>query len=320
MLGCVVNLFLIELIMSEFNTLTVRLPNWVGDVIMTLPALHALREVGFDLCFIGKPWIHDLLAAFPAQKLTIPPTQTQLQTLLKDIPSRHSLLLTNSFASAWNSRRARHQCLGYRSDWRRWLLHHSLIKPQHKHEVEIFWTLAHEAQRLWLPNSTWPTHIPNQIQLPLSSSISKRLREQLQSITTPKRILLCPNATGQSPEQRSKIWPHWNLLGGQLTQAGYTLLTAPGPNEASLCQELIPQAHCLTNLNLQELAQLMTQVDWVIANDTGPMHLAAACAPRVIGLFGATDPHRTHPWGKNHLGRLGQWPNVDEVVGMIVGA
>ena len=46
--------------------LIVRLPNWVGDVVMTLPSLYALHAVGFDLQLMGRPWIVDLLQALPA--------------------------------------------------------------------------------------------------------------------------------------------------------------------------------------------------------------------------------------------------------------
>ena len=41
-------------------------------------------------------------------------------------------------------------------------------------------------------------------------------------------------------------------------------------------------------------------MDLVIANDTGPMHMAAACGVPVLALFGPTDPKRTGPYGARH--------------------
>ena len=43
--------------------LIIRMPNWVGDAIMTLPALYALQSIGFQLDLYGKPWLPDLLSA-----------------------------------------------------------------------------------------------------------------------------------------------------------------------------------------------------------------------------------------------------------------
>ncbi len=49
-------------------------------------------------------------------------------------------------------------------------------------------------------------------------------------------------------------------------------------------------------LALDELPAALERVDWVVSNDSGPMHLAAAMDVRVFGLFGPTDPVRFGPW------------------------
>ena len=41
-------------------------------------------------------------------------------------------------------------------------------------------------------------------------------------------------------------------------------------------------------------------MDLVITVDTGPMHMAVAAGVPVLGLFGATDPVRTGPYGPAH--------------------
>src|SRR5690606_4116260 len=43
----------------------VRLPNWVGDACMALPALHLLSRAGYSLVLAGRPWARDLLAGLP---------------------------------------------------------------------------------------------------------------------------------------------------------------------------------------------------------------------------------------------------------------
>jgi len=47
---------------------------------------------------------------------------------------------------------------------------------------------------------------------------------------------------------------------------------------------------------LDELPAVFEMADWVISNDSGPMHLAAAMDVRALGVFGPTDPVRFGPW------------------------
>lgn len=53
------------------------------------------------------------------------------------------------------------------------------------------------------------------------------------------------------------------------------------------------------NTSLVSLPALVKRADWVIANDSGPMHLAAALGVRVIGIFGPTDPQLFGPYPLN---------------------
>ncbi len=50
------------------------------------------------------------------------------------------------------------------------------------------------------------------------------------------------------------------------------------------------------NTSLVSLPALVKRADWVIANDSGPMHLAAALGVRVVGIFGPTDPQLFGPY------------------------
>jgi len=53
------------------------------------------------------------------------------------------------------------------------------------------------------------------------------------------------------------------------------------------------------NTSLVSLPALIQRADWVIANDSGPMHLAAALGVPVLGIFGPTDPRRFGPYPLN---------------------
>jgi ADP-heptose:LPS heptosyltransferase len=50
------------------------------------------------------------------------------------------------------------------------------------------------------------------------------------------------------------------------------------------------------NTSLVSLPALIGRADWVITNDSGPMHLAAALGARTVGIFGPTDPRLFGPY------------------------
>ncbi len=68
----------------------------------------------------------------------------------------------------------------------------------------------------------------------------------------------------------------------------------------SIVSEMNEQAFDLSGrTTLGQLAAVLRRADLFIGNDSGPMHLAAACGTKVIGLFGPTSPQRFRPYGDN---------------------
>ncbi|MCB9645476.1 MAG: glycosyltransferase family 9 protein [Deltaproteobacteria bacterium] len=91
-------------------------------------------------------------------------------------------------------------------------------------------------------------------------------------------------------------------LGDQAASRGHGIVVLWGPGEESLVQAVqasCPSAIAAPPTNLDELAALMRACRVVVANDTGPMHLAVACGARTLGLFRGADPIR---WGHTPLG------------------
>jgi ADP-heptose:LPS heptosyltransferase len=65
------------------------------------------------------------------------------------------------------------------------------------------------------------------------------------------------------------------------------------------CRESFPDATFVNltgNTSLTSLPALLTKAEWVISNDSGPMHLSAAMGFKTIGLFGPTDPRLFGPY------------------------
>ena len=99
-----------------------------------------------------------------------------------------------------------------------------------------------------------------------------------------------------------KQWPpsHFIELGNRLTQSlGSSIIVTGAQSEKALVESIaskIEGATAATDLPLLATAALIKRMDLMIANDTGPMHLAFAMRTPTIGLFAHTDPALCGPY------------------------
>jgi ADP-heptose:LPS heptosyltransferase len=105
------------------------------------------------------------------------------------------------------------------------------------------------------------------------------------------RILIHPGA-GKKPNR----WPaeRFGEVGDALRAEGHAVAACSGPGEIGLLAAMDraagrPLAR-LPGIGFRELAAAFAGADLVLVNDTGVLHLAAASAPAVLALFGPTDP------------------------------
>jgi len=102
----------------------------------------------------------------------------------------------------------------------------------------------------------------------------------------------------------TKRWPpeRYGALGDMLNARGLRCAVVIGPGEEALGAEVATAARVRlpvlgTDLDPLELAALFSCARVVVANDSGPMHLASAVGVPVVAFFGPTDPGRTGPTG-----------------------
>ena len=107
-----------------------------------------------------------------------------------------------------------------------------------------------------------------------------------------KYILLFPFC---SPHLTKKKWPYYNelidLIKINLNNT-YKIIVAPGPDEIEQAKQI--NADCILDngkhINISQLSSLIKESSFVVANDTGPAHMAAHLNAKGISLFG---PHTT---------------------------
>lgn len=298
---------------TQSRLLAVRLPNWVGDVCMALPALDLLVRNGFTIHALGKGWAADLLAGMPITVGKLPKGLGATAAAWRATGCRDGMLLTNSFGSAlqmwWGGIRA----TGYRKEFRSPFLGQGLPRVERIHEVDSFWRLAVAVlERHGLSAPVMIPHVP----LPLTESHRLTAEAALTKAgVSGSFVVLCPLAVG-TIGGRSKQWPSFPLLCRGLIEQGIRVVACPGPGEDDATAAALPGATLLPGLGLGAYAAVLSRAQRVVANDSGPMHLAAAVGVPVLGIFGLTEPGRTRPWSDlgQTVGDWNGWPSAQAVI------
>lgn len=311
--------------MSDISCLYVRLPNWVGDVCMSLPSLRALAASGLPLVFCARPWARDLLDGvdkldFIPMRGKVGPDRAAVSAHRRGLGSQgrraRGLLLPDSLSSALVFRLAGVPSAGYRDDGRSFLLRWPFAKPaQPMHAVESWHHLTREALTRWnLPSG--PAKPGPTLDLPLTAAHEGAASEALTQAGLDARpfVLIAPTATGLH-KGRIKVWPGFDTLTRALQARGHTVVMCPPPAEADEARRNAPTALLLPALGLGAFAALTARAALVICNDSGVSHVAAAASARQLTLFGVTQPQRTGPWSPHAVcvGTDQAWPSQEEV-------
>ena len=316
---------------APLPTLIIRLPNHLGDACMALPALECLAARGHALVLVGRPWAQDLLAAHPWRVVGLPAGRTDRVGILRELARGHAqaqgLLLTNSISSALEFRLAGLRPSGYATDGRRLLLRSAIAVPHEwagdMHTVAYYLHLARSlgavrgaAQDMWRPLAETPPR------LGLTAQAQARAARALEraGVTGPY-VVLCPVARGQHHGQ-NKCWGGFAQLASALRADGHTIVVCPGPGEEVAAREGAPGAKLIEPLPVDAFAALLGGSRLVVANDSGPGHLAAAVGAPLVGVFGVTDPTKTRPLGRavQIIGGASGWPPYGQVADAVAEA
>lgn len=291
-----------------------RLPNWVGDICKALPALATLERAGFASLLVTRKPLDELVAGLGRPVWTVGKGIFGPARLLRRIDCPNALLLTFSFGTAAAARLAGKRAVGFSGDYRGPLLYRAVEHPVGPHEVDVLVTLARVAQETFAPDCEWPAAVSRTPRLPLADSHRdagmKALRQH--GVDRPFTVL-CPMAVG-TRAGHSKVWPHWRELSRRLAADGHRLVVCPGPGEEEACAAAAPEATMLQDLGLGAYAAVCAKADRVFANDSGPLHMAAAVGAPTLGIYGAAVPDLCVPRGAAYIGIDGRWPTVDEVL------
>jgi len=300
--------------------LLIRLPNHLGDTLMCLPALDRLAQAGYRLDLLGKPWAAALLAAHGWRVHTaandLHRSFKQWRALRAATGAERALLLTHSFGTAVAARLAQLVVIGYATAGRSPWLDFPVAVPARwrgdMHTVEYYDALVAAVL------GVGPRQAP-----PLSLRIEPRATQAARALLAGARVeapyvVLCPGATGRH-RGREKTWGGFAPLTAWLLARGQRVVALPGPGEQASFEQALPGATILPQTDVAAFGALLAASRLVVANDSGPSHLAAAVGARLITLFGVTEVEKTRPWSDRAtvLGSGAGWPSFDAVVAAV---
>lgn len=274
--------------------IVIRSSNWLGDAVMSAPAVTAISRGRPDLfvTVLCKARLADFWKAVPgvAEVLVIAPGESVFRVAAKLRRGRFdaALLLPNSTRSgleAWLAGIPRR--VGFPAPWRDRLLN-QIYRPKRKKSAPL--APPHDADR-FLQLAEWLGADPADATLPAPAAppSGKPL------------IALCPGAE-YGPAKR---WPPERFLAAaqQVAAARSCRFVIVGtaadqPIARTIATALGDRCDDLTGkTTLAELMAMLRTCAALLTNDTGTMHLASWLGVPVVAVFGSTEPALTGPRG-----------------------
>jgi heptosyltransferase-2 len=296
--------------MSAPQNILVRMPNWIGDLVMATPVLTDLRNAfpKATITAMCRTPICQLLKedkAIDELFCFTKPANDFVRREERDIIAKiragkydTGIVLTNWFSSAWwfwlgNVKRR----IGYVGHFRRYLLTDKIHMPEEKEHTVV--TYKRLLTPLGIPISETA---PRLYVTAKEVEESKQLLYQRGYVKGKKLIGINPGAAYGS----AKCWPpeRFRALAMRimLETDAYVVFFGDATTASlvkEICVGLPEKVIDLAGItSLRELACIIKDCSVLVTNDSGPMHIGSALGTPLVALFGSTDDRATGPYGR----------------------
>jgi heptosyltransferase-2 len=302
---------------GDTRKVLIRGTNWVGDAVISIPALREIRRIFPDahISLLVRPWVRDIYSAvdFVDEVLDYDKNgihrgvlgRRKLAAALKDRHFDLAILLQNAFEAAFLAWSARipHR-IGYARDGRSLLLTRACrIDPGLRRVHQAYYYLGILSAMGWLPQRIW-----EQNDYPLSIAVGVRDEDAAaaRQILTSAGIRRGDTIVGVNPGAYYGPAKRWfpdryaAVLDALARRFGVRIVIFGSPEDRRVAEEVAAgMNHAPVILagrtTLGQLMGLIQQCRLLITNDSGPMHLAAALNVPQLAIFGSTSEVATGP-------------------------
>jgi heptosyltransferase-2 len=284
----------------------IRSPNWVGDAVLAIPAMKAIRErfPRAEITVLVRPWVAGLFTSATfidnVWREEKPTSFGDWKRIVRDVRNRQfdlAVLLPNSFESALMMFLGRiPQRVGYATEGRRWMLTSSIAPGKDaKHQVQYYLDLV-KVVSATVQNPS--------IQIEATSEERQNARKLLnaEGITNETAFLVVNPGAAYGAAKR---WPEDRFAAAAdvlSEKLGLAVALIGSATEASIATQIrdrmkMPAAVLSGKTSLETLIGVLAESSLLVTNDSGPMHIAAALGVPTVAVFGSTDDRVTGPWG-----------------------
>ena len=287
--------------------IAVRAPNWIGDSILSLPAIAALHEnyPEAEIWITGQTWAKDIFlpqthvaGVIPLKNPSCLKDLFYNAKILKKNQFDIGLLLTNSFSSALLFFLAKiPQRWGYDRDFRKLLL---------TKKVKINDCSLSVHQAAYYTNLLSGLGLPASLR-PLALTVDPAVRQNAKILLVSLGITFQHPLVALNPGAfygSAKRWPATRFaelatLLQERNQADILIVGSAG--ELVLAQTIAshmkhPPFILSGKTSVSQLAGILLHLTLFVSNDSGPMHMANSLGTPVIAIFGPTEPQLTGPF------------------------
>ena len=298
---------------ESIKRVVVRGTNWVGDSLMTIPALRALRRVlpdahitlvirpGTKGIFSEADFIDEILVYDRKNAFSIVAQAREWKRRKFDL----AVLFQNAFEAALIPFLAGVPLrLGYATESRQALLTHPLPLPEwrhDRHEVFYYLYLVTALEQMLFGRSIICEAEPD-ASIQISEARKAQAAELLRAYGVSEEdavVAICPG----SINSRAKRWPaeSYALLADRLIESKRRVLFIGSKDETDVSEQVTRRMRqkpiVLTGkTTLDQITAVLDRADLIVTNDTGPAHIGAALGRPTIVIFGPTNPLTTRPF------------------------
>jgi heptosyltransferase-2 len=295
------------------SRILVKATNWLGDVIMGMPALRALRRAAPDahLAVMIRQELASLLASAPWIDAVIPYRHPRGLDRLRRVPEIIATIRSGRFdwaivfpsrpeSALWMFLARVPRRVGYALHRRGPLLtHKALPSPEARVGHQVHWYLDLLRQTLGIEGT--PADHSVDVDPGERRQMAQWLERRRRRPQAPLAALAPAAAYGAAKEWGAERYAE---LIDRLDAAGWECVVVGAPSERVRCQEVRARSRTGAILaagetSVSALAALLSLCQGFAGNDSGAMHLAAAVGIPTLGIFGSTTPERTGPLGAN---------------------
>ncbi|MEA2013686.1 MAG: lipopolysaccharide heptosyltransferase II [Thermodesulfobacteriota bacterium] len=304
-----------KLVPEKIGKILIRGTNWIGDVIMTLPAVATIRKTfpHARISVLAKYWVAETYRICPEVDEVIIyqdggvhhgiAGKYRLASELRKMGFDLAILLQNAIEAAIIARLAGIPIrAGYNSDGRGILLTHSVERTNEIRKVHQIYYYLEMLKSLGFQSAG------NDIKLKLNNDYLKIAEDILDKYDVRKDDILIGMAPGATYGP-AKMWfpERFAAVADKLVSdfsARVMLFGSSGDSERTI----LAQQHSKNDLigmagktSLKEAIALIARCDIFISNDSGLMHLAGALGVPLVAIFGSTNPVTTSPAGEKSV-------------------